>query len=364
MTKDTQNRDGRTIAETLEGIGGYFVPFSSLDSFGIDLEGLSPEMDRAVPILEEALTKPLFDEFVFEREKNAQLAAIRDELDDIFNVSFRHVRKMFFGRHPYAVGPMGTEETVRTIQRSDVLDAVEHRVVGRNLVFSVVTSHPFESVVSWLCPLAEKISDQPLSPIHRNTEVFLKNKGAETKTLYLGREQALVLKAYPACGRRHNDFYSHEVVEEWLNGPSSEFIVRVREKLGLSYQVGATYWAGLERGMFCLFAGTHESHVARIEEEMCRVMDRLRRGEVAVGEFESAVVRLKVRHRTRMQSMGKRAAEAGFNVIYGLTERDVYEDRLNEVTADAIVSVSNRCFTEDGTCTVRASSLKKRPLSH
>jgi hypothetical protein len=62
-----------------------------------------------------------------------------------------------------------------------------------------------------------------------------------------------------------------------------------------------------------------------------------------------------------MQSMGKRAAKAGFNVLYGLSEGDVYEDCLNGVTPEAVVSVANRYFAEDGTRTVWASSLKRPP---
>ncbi len=358
LTKDTKQNDSKTIAETLESLGGHFIPFITNNSFGLNLEVLSSEVKTGVQILEASLTEPLLKTEIFNREKTAQIAAIKDSLDDVFNVGFQEMRKLFFKRHPYAIGPIGTERSVKSTSHSDVLTLFKRSICGSNIVFSVVSSCSLEEILPLLAPIAAKISQHPFNV--KELENYGGPNKPQTKTIYLGKEQALVFQSYPLCGLKHTDFYATEVVEELLNGLSSEFVIQVREKLGLSYTVGANRLLGLETGMLCLFAGTREPYLALIEQEMGKAISRIRNGKISKKEFENCHTRLMVRHRTRMQSIGKRAADAGFKLLYDYPEKDcdAYEKQLRKVSLDQIVSVANQYLTENKACTLFVSSKK------
>ena len=60
----------------------------------------------------------------------------------------------------------------------------------------------------------------------------------------------------------------------------------VREKRGLAYTVGATRLSGKDKGMFCLFAGTHAEATEAVETEMAHAVQRILERKLTKEEFD------------------------------------------------------------------------------
>ncbi len=351
LTKDTQQQTAVKIAETIESIGGQFNGFSGNNHLGLSLEVLSKDIKLALPLLRNALIAPAFLEKTFKTEKNAQLAELKEMQDDVFFVGFQKIRRQFFQKHPYNIGQLGTEESIKNITLEDCVAFYKKLIVKHNGVLSVVTSLPEEVVLKYLTPICAQLNSETsfnlkldninFSPIVRSEEV-------------LDKEQAMVFRAYPIAGIADDNFYVGEFLEELFNGLSSSFVEEVREKRGLAYTVGATRLLGKKEGMFCLFAGTQGQQVSAVEEEMRKGIQRVLDKKITTSEFEICRTCLKVNHQLRLQTLSRKAFQAGYDCLLQLPAEHglEYEQKIDSITLEHFYAVCESYLKSDRSSTL------------
>lgn len=346
LTKDTQKQTALEIAETIEKIGGQFNGFTGNNHLGLSIEVLSKDISIAAHLLKNALGYPLFKEQTFENELKAQWAELQEMQDDVFYVGFQKIRQQFFTTHPYYIGQLGNEDGVSSITREDCINFYRKLIVKHNCVLSIVTSLPKEAIVKYLTPICQVLSDET-SFNHRSDEIpFEPNKRLETS---LNKEQAMVFKAFPMAGFGNEDFYVGEFLEELFNGLSSAFVEEVREKRGLAYTVGATRLLGIQKGMFCLFAGTQSEQAKIVEQEMCKGVQRVLEHKITLEEFEICRSCLKVNRQLRLQTIGRKAFQAGYNELLLLPAEQwlKYNDNIDAITLEQFYKVCEKYLKED-----------------
>lgn len=350
LTKDTQQQTAVKIAETIESIGGQFNGFSGNNHLGLSLEVLSKDVKTALPILRNALTSPAFLRTTFDTEKSAQLAELKEMQDDVFFVGFQKIRQQFFQTHPYNIGQLGTEASIENITLEDCKAFYKKLIVKHNCVLSVVTSLPEDIVLKYLTPICEQLSCKTSFNLKAdNIEFSSQARKEET----LDKEQAMVFRAYPIAGMSDEDFYVGEFLEELFNGLSSSFVEEVREKRGLAYTVGATRLLGKKEGMFCLFAGTQAQQTSSVEDEMRKGIQRVLDRKVTTSEFEICRTCLKVNHQLRLQTLSRKAFQAGYNCLLQLPIKHSleYEQKIESITLEQFYNVcekylqTERCST-------------------
>lgn len=346
LTKDTQQQTALEIAETIEKIGGQFNGFSGNNHLGLYLEVLSKDISIATDLLKNALGYPLFKEQTFENELKAQWAELQEMQDDVFYVGFQKIRQQFFTTHPYFIGQLGNEEGVSAITREDCMNFYKKLIIKHNCVLSVITSLPKSAIVKSLTPICQVLSDEKSFNDESDEIPFKPNKRLET---FLNKEQAMVFKAFPMAGFGNEDFYVGEFLEELFNGLSSAFVEEVREKRGLAYTVGATRLLGIKKGMFCLFAGTQPEQAKIVEREMDKGIQRVLDRKIAPKEFEICRSCLKVNRQLRLQTIGHRAFQAGYNELLHLPSEQwlKYNESIDSITLKQFYEVCEKYLKED-----------------
>ena len=351
LTKGTKQQTSVQIAETIENMGGQWNGFSGNNHLGLSLEVLSKDIKRALPLLQNALLSPDFSENTFTTEKNAQLAELKEMQDDVFFVGFQEIRRQFFQKHPYKVGQLGTEEGIKSITLNDCIAFYKKLIVKHNCVLSVVTSLSKDVIVKSLKPICAQLNAETSFNLKRDDIDFLPINRKED---VLDKEQAMVFKAYPIAGISHEDFYIGELLEELFNGLASSFVEEVREKRGLAYTVGATRLLGKQKGMFCLFAGTQAQQVSAVEEEMKKGIQRVLDGKITASEFEICRTCLKVNHQLRLQTLSRKAFQAGYNCLLQLPPEHwlEYEQRMDAISLEQFYKVCRMYLRSDCSSTL------------
>lgn len=346
LTKDTQKQTALEIAETIERIGGQFNGFSGNNHLGLSLEVLSKDISIATDLLRNALGYPLFKEQTFENELKAQWAELQEMQDDVFYVGFQKIRQQFFATHPYYIGQLGNEEGVSAITREDCMNFYKKLIIKHNCVLSVITSLPKDVIIKYLTPICQVLSNES-SFNNKSDEIsFEPNKRLETS---LNKEQAMVFKAFPMAGLGNEDFYVGEFLEELFNGLSSAFVEEVREKRGLAYTVGATRLLGIKKGMFCLFAGTQSEQTKIVEKEMDKGIQRVLEHKITPEEFEICRSCLKVNRQLRLQTIGRKAFQAGYNELLHLPSEQwlKYNEHIDSITLEQFYQVCEKYLKEN-----------------
>lgn len=344
LTKDTENRSALEVAQAVENIGGSFGEFAGNNTFGLSIEVLPTDIGLASDLLKEALLRPMFKEKQFQTEREAQIAAIREELDDITDNGMRHLRELFFGDHPYRDDPLGRIETLEKLSLTQLTDHYRTLLSSCNIVVSVSGEFEREKLVAELSEWLEKIPARE-SVVSIDYD-FKRPFQAGTHEKALDKEQVVVFEAYPGVGVRDKDFEVGELLDELFSGMSSRLFVKVREEQGMAYFIGSSRMTGLKTGMFYFYGGTSTENYPKVFQEIENEIERVKRGEIGEEELERCKTCLKSGHRLGLQTPGSRAAQALLDTIYGLPINNwrSYNERINRITKEQLQQFAMKHF--------------------
>ncbi len=343
LTKDTAKRSALEVAQTLESLGIHFSEFAGNNSFGLSLEALESDIALALDVLKEAILAPKLLPEAFELEREQQIAQLKEEDDDILGYGRRILQERFFRDHPYQYSALGSLASLANLTLNDAKKQLERLVVPQNLIFTVSGAFHKEKLLEKLKQDFETMRPCPgFQPLESITPSFQPQCINEN----LDREQAVVLLAYPDCGVCSPSYEVGTVLEEIFNGLSSHLFNQIREQKGLAYYVGSSRFAGMQTGMFYLYAGTHPAKTQEVLDEMQIEIQRVLTGEIQDSELARAKQHLKSKQRFALQSPASRAAEAACNLLYHkpLNAFKTYDSRIDSISKEAIQAFAQAYF--------------------
>jgi zinc protease len=346
LTKDTRKRNAAKVAQFIEEVGGSFFPFSGNNSLGLAAEVLPTDIDRALALLDEAAFAPAFKRTTFETERDAQIAELKQDADDVVTVGRKLVRQKFFGAHPFGIEPGGDLEGLRALTPVDLAALWKTSFVSGNVVLAVAGDFDRRTLVPKLKALLGRV---PRGKLGTPAVSFDKPSEVGDFEEIQPREQAVVFQAFPGPGLCNPDFYVGEVADELFSGMSSQLFERVREEKGLAYFVRSSRVSGLDTGMFSFFAGTSPKSYAEVLKEFDAEIARVQAGKIGADELNRAQTRLKAARRMGLQTNASRAMQAGLNALYGQPVNDWqnYGGYIDAVTVEALADFARRYFKRE-----------------
>ncbi len=338
LTKDTKRRSAAEVARAIEEVGGAFFPFTGNNSFGVAAEVMPSDVGTALALLGEAVREPMFKATSVAVERDAQVAELQQDLDDVVTFGRRRLRRLFFGEQALGCDSQGEIEGLRQVKAAD-LAALHRRLLAAPNVVLVVTGDFDPAVLgpkleAWLTRLPQaKVLERKTGPVAATGPVV-----AGDFVEIQPRQQAVVFQAFPGPGRLDEDFLVAEVADELFSGMSSRLFERVREKRGLAYFVRSARVTGVRGGMFYFYAGTAPGKEGAVITELNREIVRVAAGKVTADELARCQTRLLAGRRMGRQTNGARAMQAGLNALYGLPVDDdaIYDAGVMAVNAAAL----------------------------
>lgn len=331
LTKDTKRRSAAAIAQLIEQAGGSFYPFSGNNSFGLAVEVLPTDVSSALEVLSEAVLTPAFKAETFSIERDAQLAELAQDADDVVTYGRKLLRKKFFGSHPFAIDSSGDEAGLKALKPAALAALHRRLVVAPNAVLVVTGDFVPRLLAPRLKAFLSKLPKAAFTvPDVRHGAPAEPGEFVEIQA----RQQAVVYQAFPGPGVLESDADTAEVADELFSGMSSRLFERVREEKGLAYFVRSGRVTGLHTGMFYFFAGTAPGKDGEVLAEIDAEIARVSLGNIEPEELRRCQTRLKAAKRMGLQSNGARAMHAGLNTLYGLPREDLasYDKRIDAVT--------------------------------
>lgn len=343
LTKDTKDYSAAEVAGRIEEVGGVFHSFAGNNSFGLALEVLPTDIDRAFEVLEAALLRPTFRPATVALERAAQLAALQEEKDDVVVYGRRLLRQRFFGAHPLAVAHTGNEAGVAAVVPGDLVALHRRLMVASNTVLSVAGDFSPRDLAAKSKALLRRLRNGSVERLDGGSVASAQpGDGVEQQP----RQQAVLFEAYPAPVLRAPDFYVGEVLDEIFSGVAARLFLRVRDELGLAYFVRSSRVIGLNAAMFYLYAGTAPGSEAAVYAEFEAEIKRIGQGGVSADELGRCQTRLKAGRRMSLQTNASKAMQAGLNALYGLPADDWrrYDAHVDAVTVDDLAAFTARYF--------------------
>ncbi|MDR1282860.1 MAG: insulinase family protein [Opitutaceae bacterium] len=343
LTRDTEKRDAAEVARAIEEIGGALYPFSGNNCFGLAAEVLPADSPRALELLADAIYRPAFARATFDTERDARIADLQQDADDVVTVGRKLLRRHFFGNYPLAINANGEAAHLRDATPADARKLWDALRVGANTV--LVAAGDFDPAK--LAPRLETLLGKlPRGTPPQRPAPFTTPPRPGNYTEHQPREQAVVFDAFAGPALTDADYTTGEVADELFSGMSSRLFERVREEKGLAYFVRAQRITGVEAGLFGLYAGTAPGKEDDVLAEFDAEIARVKAGKLAAEELERCRTRLKAGRRMSQQTNASRAMQHGINHLFGLpSERfEDYDRKIDDVSKDQLRDFARRRF--------------------
>jgi zinc protease len=343
LTKDTRRLSAAEVARRIEEVGGSFHSFSGDNTLGLSAEVLPPDADLALGLIADGALAPAFAAGTLGVERDAQLAALREEKDDVVSLARRMLRKKFFGTHPFSLSAQGDEKGVAATQALDLSDLWKRLLVGPGVVLAVAGDFEPKKLVPRLEAFLSRIPGGiPLGP----GPFFDGPKEPGDFVEKQPREQAVVLQAFPGSVVQAKDFHVGDVADELFSGMASRLFERVRDQKGLAYFIRSGRLSCRSAAMFYFMAGTQPGKESEVLAEIGLEIERVQAGEVTAEELRRCQVRLKAGQRKGLQTNSSRAMQAAIDTLQGrgANHWKKYDGLIDDVTIGALVGFAKAHF--------------------
>ena len=245
--------DADTIAERFESVGAQFGAGALRDMAWVSLRSLTdPEwFEPAFSTFIKVVEAPRFPARDFKRSRKQAFVALRQQAQDPGEIASKAFYEALYGDHPYASPTIGTEESLKALERDDLVAFHQRYYVARNGVLAVVgnldrlQAEALAERIAAGLPTGEAAPDLP--PVPELTE-------GKTITIPFPSEQAHVYMGQPGMQRGDDDYFALYFGNHVLGGSgfTSRLMKEVRVKRGLSYSVYSYFLPMAENGPFLM----------------------------------------------------------------------------------------------------------------
>src|SRR5205085_11372849 len=346
LLKGTKTRTAEQIANQIEAIGGSISSDAGNNSMSIGVHLMKPDLKTGVELLGDVLLNATFPEQAVAREKQVQMAGIKQEEEQLTTVARNILRQALFTDHPYALRANGSPESVQHLNQKDLVAFRDKYLVAKNGVISVFgnvnaveVKQLFEQALGKMKPGELALTGVRPAPPITKIENVESNKD---------KAQGVIMVGYRGVDMFDKDRHALELIDEASSDLGSRFFIRIRENMGLAYYVGATQMQGLVPGLFAFYLGTDPQKIEPVKTALLDEIRKLAAEGLSEEELNRAKKKSIGQHQIALQSNDSFGYQCALDELYGLgfdyyknLERDV-----NGVTLDEIKRVAAKYFRD------------------
>ena len=345
IVKGTSTRTADEISESIEAVGGALGSDSGNNSVSVSARVLRPDLARGLDLISDILLNASFPESALQREREAQLASIKADDEEITSNARNLLRSHLFAGHPFSMPMLGTPATLDTLMPSDLIAYRDRHIVASNGVISI-----FGAVTeSEVRELAEKFFSALPSGTGETMSVPQPDFPAATTehVLFRQKEQAVIMVGFPGVDIFSHDGIALELIDEACSDLGSRLFNRIREEMGLAYFVGSSNLIGVARGAFSFYLGTDPGKVPEVRAALADEIRKIGTDGITPEELERSKAKLLGAQAIRNQSNDTLAFACALDELYGLgfQHYEGLRERVEAVTLDQIREVARRYFT-------------------
>ena len=332
--KGTTKRKAFHIINSLESVGGELNAYTTKEKICFHASLLVNFFEKAVDILTDITFNSIFPEKEIEKERGVILEemsmyldapedAIHDEFDDVI-----------FKNHALGYNILGTEESVKSFQKSDFEKFIKENIDTSKIIFSSVSNLPFDKVIK---TVERYINDIPaINCTRTRTKFEFYTPKYEVKTITTTQSHCVFGRpSYTVESDNRLPFF---MLNNILGGPgmNSRLNLVLREKYGYVYGVDASFTSYIDTGLFNIYFGTEKKHLQRCIDLVNKEMKRMK--EIPLGTTQL--------HVAKAQLMGQLAmseeSNSNFMLMMAKSMLDLGKiDTLNTIF-DLIKNVSSK----------------------
>jgi len=358
--KGTKKRTAFQIASELDAVGGKMNAFTSKELTTYYAVVLDKHLDVATDVLSDIFLNSVYDAKEMELEKGVIVEEIKmyeDTPDELIHDMFTEV---IYHGHPLGRPTIGSESTVRSITRDDILNYQKKLYTPDNTIIALAGNIEHEDAIKAIEPSFSKMTGK--RPKAGKAIPTIKK---DSRFRYKKTEQVHICLGTSGPSQRDEDRYTFSILDTILGGSmSSRLFQEIREKRGLAYSIYGYNAALKDAGLYIVYAGTSKKTFRQVIDLSIEELRKIKKSGLTKDELERGREHLKGSLVLGLESTSSRMswlARSWFYYDRVLTIDEIFKE-IDKVTLDDIISVANKYLKEDDLTLTVIGDLKEGEL--
>jgi zinc protease len=348
LMRGTKKHSAQALAEELDFLGASLGTDADYEVTTLSLTTLTKNLDQAMSLFAEVLLTSTFPQEELEQKKKEIEGGLKSREEQPGWVAQRAFLADLYPHHPYGRQVEGQPTTLAALAQADVKKFHQTYYRPNNAIIAF-TGDVTQSQVSAL--LEKHLSEWKQAAIPEMTWPENAQLNATRVTIDRKVSQANIMLGHYGIARSNPDYYALLITNYILGarGTESRLMKRIREELGLVYQIGSNFSPRKRAGPFYIALQTKNESATQAIEESLQVLRQLIDQGLTQEELDAAKAYLINSFPLRLASNRDVASILPVLEFYdlGLDYPDRYADLIGQVTLEKIQSVAKTYLRPD-----------------
>lgn len=346
LSKGTLTRSARDIAVTLESLGASIHANTGNNALLIQAAGLAADFQTIAEVFADVIVSPSLPSDAIGREKASQLASLEEALQDPLHAGFRSLRHAVFSGQGYGLDALGSLESLASLDQAQLKAHHLQQFNASNI--SLAIAGDFEPTTA-LAILEKHFSKLPKGD--RWSAPPSRMADGSKIVRHLPKKQAVVTIGFPGTSVSSPDRHALAMIQEYASDMAGPLFTRIREELGLAYQVGATQFLGYDAGLFTFYVATSPEQVELARDELLAEIGKIAVSGIPEDAFERVRSTVLSGLAIQQQSPASVARHASLDLLFGhaADEHRRLPEAYQKLTANTVREAASRFFKVEPT---------------
>ena len=286
LDEGTRNLSASEFKEVMKVNGIKLNISSQKDKIEGSFQVITSQVSEGFKLFYEALNHPRFDDSEIQKVRKQIISSIKIDQSNIPTIASNLFNKNFFGEHSFSRNIKGTIESIKKINRNDLIDFRKKAFQKSNLVIGVSGNIDKNEIKKQIDLVFSEMDDSfKISKLER----FLSLAQGD-KIFKITTPQTSVLFGHPGFERNNDNFFALRVANYILGGGGfqSRLYKNIREKKGLVYSIYSYLLPYESDGVLIGGFQTRNESVYKTVSTVKNEWDRMRKIGISKEEFQNA----------------------------------------------------------------------------
>jgi len=286
LFKGSKEYSCRQIKETIEGVGGSLNGFTSEELTCYLAKLPARHLPEALNILSDMVANPLLLAEDIDKERTVILEELKMYRDLPQSHVYDLLDELLWPGQPLGTSIIGTVESINSITKDILRSYQETHYTPQQAVVSVVGKCSHDKLIYQLKKAFPRVT---LSQHNSFVPVHESQGAAQLKILVKETEQSHLALGFHGFKRDHPKRHALGLLNIILGGNmSSRLFNEVREKRGLTYEIGSLTKRFCDTGAFLVHAGMDNNNVSKAIKVILEELGKTKATLVSEDEFKRA----------------------------------------------------------------------------
>ena len=338
-----KRKDSKIISNEIESRGGNFNAYTTNERTAYYVTIHRDFFDVALDVLADMMQNSTFNKKPVETERKVILDEINLVTDEPRNHQWILFFKTLFQNHPVKNPTYGTVETMKSINKPQILDYYTSYYVPNNMIVTVVGN--IKNLKSKILSKFKNARQNPLNinldltePAQTSVRKIIEQRKIQTSYLVFG---------YKTVPRQHKDSYVFDIIKAILGrGQSGRLFYEIRTKNALAYEIGCHNDSGKTYGAFCIYLSTNKKNINKALAIVQKELKKMK--QIAKKDLEEAKTFLIGNLFLQTEdSHGRADLLSTWETISKAEDADNYLSKIKKVSIADVRRVAKRYFTKN-----------------